>query len=95
MLVPNENYCLFEDWIVPILDQMLKEQQEEVGARPATLACHADCKSLEASRPYTSALLRLQQSRTERISLFRACIITRISEEILSASGWWVSCEER
>jgi deoxyhypusine synthase len=26
LLVPNDNYCKFEDWIVPILDQMLHEQ---------------------------------------------------------------------
>ena len=29
LLVPNDNYCLFEDWMMPILDQLLKEQQEE------------------------------------------------------------------
>eukprot|EP00238_Polyblepharides_amylifera_P002116 CAMPEP_0196589256 /NCGR_PEP_ID=MMETSP1081-20130531/63114_1 /TAXON_ID=36882 /ORGANISM="Pyramimonas amylifera, Strain CCMP720" /LENGTH=245 /DNA_ID=CAMNT_0041912009 /DNA_START=92 /DNA_END=829 /DNA_ORIENTATION=- len=29
MLIPNDNYCKFEDWIMPILDQMLKEQNEE------------------------------------------------------------------
>ncbi|XP_039067490.1 deoxyhypusine synthase-like [Hibiscus syriacus] len=29
LLVPNDNYCRFEDWIIPILDQMLKEQLEE------------------------------------------------------------------
>ena len=29
LLVPNDNYCKFEDWIMPILDQMLKEQIEE------------------------------------------------------------------
>lgn len=29
MLIPNSNYCKFEDWIWPILDQMLKEQQEQ------------------------------------------------------------------
>jgi deoxyhypusine synthase len=28
MLVPNDNYCKFEDWFVPLLDQMLKEQKE-------------------------------------------------------------------
>lgn len=28
MLVPNSNYCKFEDWIMPVLNQMLKEQQE-------------------------------------------------------------------
>lgn len=27
MLVPNSNYCLFEDWIMPLLDGMLEEQQ--------------------------------------------------------------------
>lgn len=30
LLVPNDNYCKFEDWIVPIFDQMLKEQNTEV-----------------------------------------------------------------
>jgi hypothetical protein len=29
MLVPNSNYCKFEDWIMPILDQMLEEQNKE------------------------------------------------------------------
>lgn len=27
LLVPNSNYCKFEDWLNPILDQMLVEQQ--------------------------------------------------------------------
>lgn len=30
LLVPNDNYCKFEDWISPILDQMLLEQSEKV-----------------------------------------------------------------
>jgi len=30
LLAPNDNYCKFEDWIMPILDQLLKEQKEEV-----------------------------------------------------------------
>ena len=30
LLVPNDNYCKFEDWLMPILDQLLKEQKEEV-----------------------------------------------------------------
>ncbi|KAK6468879.1 deoxyhypusine synthase [Huso huso] len=29
LLVPNNNYCLFEDWLMPILDQMLLEQKTE------------------------------------------------------------------
>ncbi|XP_072933957.1 probable deoxyhypusine synthase [Epargyreus clarus] len=26
LLVPNDNYCLFEEWVTPLLDQMLEEQ---------------------------------------------------------------------
>ncbi|KAJ2784099.1 Deoxyhypusine synthase [Coemansia javaensis] len=29
LIVPNDNYCKFEDWILPIFDQMLKEQTEQ------------------------------------------------------------------
>ncbi|ORY87721.1 putative deoxyhypusine synthase [Protomyces lactucae-debilis] len=29
LLVPNDNYCKFEDWVLPVLDEMLKEQKEE------------------------------------------------------------------
>ncbi|KAG8007042.1 Deoxyhypusine synthase, partial [Nibea albiflora] len=29
LLVPNDNYCKFEDWLIPILDQMLLEQNTE------------------------------------------------------------------
>lgn len=30
LLVPNDNYCRFEEWIVPILDTVLAEQQAAV-----------------------------------------------------------------
>ncbi|XP_031778755.1 probable deoxyhypusine synthase [Nasonia vitripennis] len=30
LLVPNDNYCLFEDWVMPILDKMLEEQKKGV-----------------------------------------------------------------
>ncbi|XP_076645053.1 deoxyhypusine synthase [Halictus rubicundus] len=29
LLVPNDNYCLFEDWVMPKLDAMLTEQKEK------------------------------------------------------------------
>ncbi|KAK9831860.1 hypothetical protein WJX81_002783 [Elliptochloris bilobata] len=32
MLVPNSNYCAFEDWVMPVLSAMLREQREQ-GAR--------------------------------------------------------------
>jgi deoxyhypusine synthase len=34
LMVPNNNYCAFEDWVVPILDQMLAEQEASKGREP-------------------------------------------------------------
>ncbi|KAL2259036.1 hypothetical protein VTK26DRAFT_7432 [Humicola hyalothermophila] len=31
LVVPNSNYCAFEDWVVPILDRMLEEQEASRG----------------------------------------------------------------
>ncbi|KAK3344203.1 Deoxyhypusine synthase [Lasiosphaeria hispida] len=31
LVVPNANYCAFEDWVVPILDTMLAEQEASKG----------------------------------------------------------------
>ncbi|GIQ87000.1 deoxyhypusine synthase, partial [Kipferlia bialata] len=28
LIVPNDNYCAFEDWIVPVLDRMLEDQRK-------------------------------------------------------------------
>lgn len=28
LIVPNSNYCAFEDWVIPILNQMFAEQEE-------------------------------------------------------------------
>lgn len=30
LLAPNDNYCKFEDWLMPILDKMVEEQKGEV-----------------------------------------------------------------
>ncbi|ODH45164.1 deoxyhypusine synthase [Paracoccidioides brasiliensis] len=31
LIVPNNNYCAFEDWLMPILDKMLEEQEASWG----------------------------------------------------------------
>ncbi len=28
LLIPNSNYCAFEDWLTPILENMSQEQRE-------------------------------------------------------------------
>jgi deoxyhypusine synthase len=30
LIVPNSNYCAFEDWVIPILDQLLEEQEASI-----------------------------------------------------------------
>ena len=30
LLVPNNNYCKFEEWIMPILDRLVDEQKSQV-----------------------------------------------------------------
>ncbi|CAG9314680.1 unnamed protein product [Blepharisma stoltei] len=37
LLVPNENYCKFESWIMPIFDKMLEEQKEGMLWTPSKL----------------------------------------------------------
>ncbi len=29
LLVPNSNYCAFEDWVLPILDKLREEQDDK------------------------------------------------------------------
>ena len=41
LLVPNENYCKFEEWIVPVLDRVLEEQDRAI-VELGPEALHAD-----------------------------------------------------
>ncbi len=38
MVVPNDNYCKFEEWIMPILDKMADEQVRPAAAAAAAAA---------------------------------------------------------
>lgn len=48
LLVPNDNYCKFEEWIVPIFDKMLEEQDAYVASEGN------DC--LEANQDWESPI---------------------------------------
>ncbi|VEN55952.1 unnamed protein product [Callosobruchus maculatus] len=37
LLVPNDNYCSFENWTMPILDELLKEQKDGVVWSPSKI----------------------------------------------------------
>ena len=37
LIVPNDNYCKFEDWVMPIFDEMVKEQEEGTRWSPSTV----------------------------------------------------------
>lgn len=32
LLAPNNNYCKFEDWVMPILDKLVEEQKGQVSS---------------------------------------------------------------
>ena len=36
LIVPNNNYCAFEDWVIPILDQLLAEQEASASTTAAS-----------------------------------------------------------
>ena len=38
MIVPNDNYCRFEEWFQPIMDEMLAEQVNDV-CTPSFFVC--------------------------------------------------------
>lgn len=48
LLVPNDNYCKFEDWLIPILDTMLNEQEIE---RAAVAKRNASCSNPSEHEP--------------------------------------------
>ena len=54
MLVPNSNYCAFEDWVMPILDAMLLEQKQGTLWTPSK-AMHHPC-------PHSSLKLHMHSS---------------------------------
>ena len=54
MIVPNDNYCRFEEWFQPLLDEMLTEQVDQVCASvaiPRQLVCVCTCMRTCVSLP--------------------------------------------
>ena len=47
LIVPNKNYCKFEEWILPIWDKMLEEQNAQVSiiiVKTDTFFCFLSCQ---------------------------------------------------
>lgn len=72
MVIPNDNYCKFEDWIVPILDKMLEEQEAHVAK--AGLNCN-DCEYEPNLPPWTPSkfIRRLGKEINDERSLLYQC----------------------
>jgi deoxyhypusine synthase len=43
LVVPNDNYCKFEDWVMPILDKMVEEQKTQVSNIFQNYSYYTDC----------------------------------------------------
>ncbi|XBW35632.1 hypothetical protein QEN19_001206 [Hanseniaspora menglaensis] len=72
MVIPNDNYCKFEDWIVPILDTMLEEQEAFVAK--AGLNCN-DAEYDMNLPPWTPSkfIRRLGKEINDESSLLYQC----------------------
>lgn len=45
LLVPNDNYCKFEEWIMPILDRLVDEQKSQVKIMLCASCMYTACVS--------------------------------------------------
>lgn len=53
LLVPNNNYCKFEDWLMPILDAVVEEQKNDGTLwTPSKLINRLGKYAIKASNPY-------------------------------------------
>ena len=62
MLVPNSNYCAFEDWLMPILDAMLLEQAAGIHWTPSKVLPPCSQSLQDSSDDGLSAELPLLRS---------------------------------
>ncbi|KAH9611365.1 hypothetical protein KSS87_021947 [Heliosperma pusillum] len=64
LLVPNDNYCKFEDWIIPILDQMLEEQtSQKILWTPSKLIARLGREiNRESSYLYWASMVRIHMN---------------------------------
>lgn len=60
LLIPNENYCLFENWLNPLLDKMVEEQISKVNLLQINLYYRFKNKK---SLPIVSVLHSLKKSK--------------------------------
>jgi deoxyhypusine synthase len=98
LIVPNDNYCKFEDWVMPILDEMVEEQvKDKIVWSPSTVIARLGKEiNNEESILYWAAkvgllhLMNYLQTEAEQIPLFHRT--TYQSSARLSPMGRWVIC---
>lgn len=69
LLVPNSNYCAFEDWVVPILDKML-EEQESAKERVRTLGDQAREEDIDFNWTPSKVVQRLGREIKNKESVY-------------------------
>ncbi|KAI9990706.1 hypothetical protein PInf_018264 [Phytophthora infestans] len=62
LLVPNDNYCKFEDWMDPILDKILEEQKTQRTERNALLTELQQCRVKNLTMPNPSRRTKVKKS---------------------------------
>ena len=77
LLVPNDNYCKFEEWIVPVLDKCLQEQEQAMselgkdGMNAGLAACWTPSKLIDRlGKEIDDELLVLYWAHKNQIPIF-------------------------
>ena len=65
LLVPNDNYCKFEDWLMPILDKILEEQK-------STVSFSAKCRLIFRAKSFH--LRKLYQGLVRKLTILNRFI---------------------
>ncbi|TVY85732.1 Deoxyhypusine synthase, partial [Lachnellula willkommii] len=78
LVVPNNNYCLFEDWIVPILDTMLEEQEASKNKNKNQNKGSKDAEVEELNWTPSKIIDRLGREINDQRSVLYWCHVNKI-----------------
>jgi len=100
LLVPNLNYCAFEEWVMPLLAKMHDEQDAsrakllaaQVAAAAAAAALAADPKSAKLRAAASDAQDRVERAAQGEVVWTPSAIIERFGLEVKDESSVWYWC---
>jgi len=100
LLVPNLNYCAFEEWVMPLLGAMHDEQDAsrarllaaQVASAAAAAALAAEPKSAKLRAAASEAADRAERAAQAEVVWTPSAVIERFGLEVKDESSVWYWC---